>query len=666
MRIDPSQLDPGYAESDDEEDEFQLRSRAMSVLSQASDMSAVTASTAPTDCSEDQNDVMLRNDVASSKDEVIPHEDVKTEDENLLQIHRFTKPKEFDTLGGHAGGIQVSEADDGVGEFILKKTDKDEIDFYDRVAAGDPPVSAIATYVPEYFGSVKHSRTDQQGSTFVPPRKLGIIVDPELGIKPLTKANTAQTHGQSIILSNVLYGLEPETVTCADWKIGNVMHTPDASEAKKKQMIGQVERSTSKYYAVRHVWGETAMQSEDGRFSKVRAGKEYGYSLRKNPDDTDSGRETLDDGVARYFPIPGDEILPKDDDTMQRETQARKDQSTALGQSQVTKSDIYHPDRKSTSTGVQSNPAPSLSGAWTPQSGSEAQTRARAVSKKKAAIRGMRDVILKTQSELEGMAEAIEKTNWRYTGASVLLAHGIPKDTSISAPDTGNETSDRPDSQKPVLSLPGTANSRMSCQTAPGTVATDAGRPESSRGSPSDMNTDEREVRVFLLDHARGGFEPGSDHGALHGLSNLQKALSRRLETLATEESKCVAELEYLTDLTSHVNSTSVPASTISAGNLPSSDIRTRNRVFSPLATIYSDEPPAPHRLLSYRRSKERLSPSPTALPTLTTDRRRGSGRRSWSMSRDEALQKLSTLQKSSSFTSVSSILGSALGGRVI
>ncbi|WVQ97125.1 hypothetical protein IAU59_004235 [Kwoniella sp. CBS 9459] len=661
MRIEPqwAEYDSDYYESGDEFLELsspKRRSRGGSVSSLSSYDSAGTASTAPTDYSPPGS-------VAGFE-----HDDPKLELEDLLDIHHFKSPGEFDTLGGHAGGILVSENN----EFILKKTDKDEISFYGRVAAGDPPVRAIAPHLPEYFGSVDHPSTEQQASTIQFPKKFGTIFDAELGIKPLEKTNTASTHEQSVILSNVLHGFDPRTVTCWDVKIGDTMHTSDASEEKRKQMIGQVEKSTSKHYALRHVWGETAVQSDDGQWSKVRAGKKYGYSLRKHDGDTDA-EETLDDAIARYFPIPGDVILPKDDETMAREAEARKIRNTTggLSQSAITKTDAT--GDASMNTRVQPSSARSLSVLPAPPNSLVGgESKARILAERRAAIKDMREIVENTNLELADMSEAIRNTQWKYTGSSIFIAHGVPEDDdeSFERTDPANGRGSRtfsviswpyepedewnidiahPDLTKPVLSPQATMDSRFTSTTVPETSTLPRAR---------------RKVSVVLLDHARGEYSPEGDPGSLKGISNLQAGLRRRLNTLASEEAKCVSELSAIR------SQARTEPSILGTGSDPSAGIsRTHTRrgqvAFSPLPTIRSEGPSSGLSASHSRQRKSRLSHTPTSL-AIGAPRSRGLGRGSWSMSRDEGRSTLDNLRRTSSFANIStSHLSSALVPRM-
>ncbi|OCF33305.1 hypothetical protein I316_05046 [Kwoniella heveanensis BCC8398] len=497
-------IEPGlevYDSDYESADQQQNRPRSRSLSSVGSRSSGRSASTAATDYSDD--------------------EDVMMGPENWRETYGFQEPADLDTLGGHQGSFMTNED----GSLACKRAGKGEMEFYGRVAAGDPPFKHLGSVIPVYHGTVEHPST-KDSSSLSPTKKLGTVSDVELGIKPLARGNTVDEHEQSIILSNLLYGFRPETVTCADFKIGTSMHMSNADEQKVSEMEKQVDNTSSKHYGLRLVWGQTALESEDGAWSHVRSGKSYGRNIRKSPDDTEPWKDTLDDAIARFFPVPGETVVSREDKDMKRESELRE-----------AGTQVVHRDDPSTEA---SSRLAMRSGTWPKREDAvTVESQLQSLKKRKAAIEDMRDVIEDTKTQLSEISEAIRKTScWKFTGSSVFLVHGVPEQWATGDDDLEGEMHldwgvdsmglpwderdewavDRvaPEWNKPVLSPQGTRKGRTSYNgslTGPGTSG-------SLAESSTVLSRPRRQVHVALIDHERGEWAVGPDEGALMGDDN--------------------------------------------------------------------------------------------------------------------------------------------------
>ncbi|WVQ85319.1 hypothetical protein IAT38_007484 [Cryptococcus sp. DSM 104549] len=266
--------------------------------------------------------------------------------------------------GGHVGAIDATLD----GEWILKATGQEEINFYEHL--NDPALEhdltsglgAIKPWIPAYGGhqarsGYTRSTVDADGREVGAPTALATEDMWQPG-----KPNGADKHTESIALSNLTQGLRNGTV--GDFKISKRTWGLEADSKKRARQDASAAGSTSGSCGVMFAGGVTYLPT---RGAYVRSTNRYGHDLTE---------ETLSDSIACIFPSVLDPLLPSE--------RARTSDSSAPLTLPL----------------------------------DELPPNALALEK------NMLSTLRASRSQLSQLADAIARTGWDFPGSSALVAYG--------------------------------------------------------------------------------------------------------------------------------------------------------------------------------------------------------------------------------------------------
>ncbi|OWT41083.1 inositol/phosphatidylinositol kinase [Cryptococcus neoformans Bt1] len=208
---------------------------------------------------------------------------------------------------GHDGAIDTSLDHRNV----YKPTTQEEIQFYENINDSDfliehPGLVKIKPFIPAYKGCVDRSSYTRSDDSMQTEGEEEVPVYGEGGEVVGYKENIAKKHTHSIVLSNLLYGLQNPTV--ADFKLGKRWWGSESRQAKRfrhdKSCAATTSSATGILFAGAHTW-------VPGQETCVPTTKSYGYSLRE---------ETLSDSMACVFPSVTDLHLPSEKPYLASET----------------------------------------------------------------------------------------------------------------------------------------------------------------------------------------------------------------------------------------------------------------------------------------------------------------------------------------------------------
>lgn len=190
---------------------------------------------------------------------------------------------------GHDGTIDASLDHRN----LYKPTTQEEIQFYENINDFDfliehPGLVKIKPFIPTYKGCVDRSSYIRSDDSIQTEDAEEVPVYGEGGEVIGYKENIAKKHTQSIVLSNLLYGLLSPIV--ADFKLGKRWWGSRSGRAKRlrhdKSCAATTSGTTGIMFAGAHTW-------VPGKETCVSTTKSYGYSLRD---------DNLSDSMACVFP----------------------------------------------------------------------------------------------------------------------------------------------------------------------------------------------------------------------------------------------------------------------------------------------------------------------------------------------------------------------------
>ncbi|KAG8880079.1 hypothetical protein FRB98_005347 [Tulasnella sp. 332] len=161
-------------------------------------------------------------------------------------------------VGGHPG---IVESEDG--SLIIKSCLPVEREFYGQIAS-DVRLAALRPHVPIYYGTLQ-----LQGAI-----RGGRLVSSDVTATPKDEIFILRaTH--SIVLENLAHNFKRPNVM--DVKLGTVLYSEDADEAKRQRMIVKARETTSLETGIRFVGCQVFDPSQG---VTVTTPKEYGRSLK--------------------------------------------------------------------------------------------------------------------------------------------------------------------------------------------------------------------------------------------------------------------------------------------------------------------------------------------------------------------------------------------------
>lgn len=168
---------------------------------------------------------------------------------------------------------------DESGSLVLKPALPREIAFYQLLSSSykSDPIHQLKPFVPLFYGTMKIIAQTTDAGAVVP-------------------VPGAQSAPESIVLENLSNDFTHPTIF--DVKLGRVLYDEAAPPEKKARMDKAARATTSHETGVRLTAGQTWHHPTE---SYIVTPKAFGKSITA---------EQLHQGIARFFPLPGDTILP--------------------------------------------------------------------------------------------------------------------------------------------------------------------------------------------------------------------------------------------------------------------------------------------------------------------------------------------------------------------
>ncbi|WRT63993.1 uncharacterized protein IL334_000920 [Kwoniella shivajii] len=434
-------------------------------------------------------------------------------------------PERLKTKGGH-GGITVTDG----GRTLHKPTYYEEIQFYREAQKKRGPLNALRPWLPKYHGSFRHPAKDPNGN-----KKSDLFT-------------------RSLKLENVRYGLEPDTITEADTKLGTLLYNPNATDSTPeniKKMTDYAEKSTSATQGLNWIWSKRSRRNPRScTWEPITADMSIGGSLKRG--DWDYERKdapTLQDVFNALYKTCDQTRLYSIQEPFEP-LKWEENFQTAADDPQASGKDPQTSERTS---------KPYLTPYTNIYVATTTANKNTVFSDAESAEIGVLDLVLlrselnelqskistarETRTQIEGLKEAVKNTKYRLTGTSMYIVQGTP------LPDPSQPKSTR----KPIYwpenfaqKYRSVVKSEDECTSLKNTsgiqVPSKSGSAkEKVLGIKSDYIPPYPQVRVRAIDFARGSKHDDYDQGTIQGLDTASNCIGNSLMEMENEETRLLS-----------------------------------------------------------------------------------------------------------------------------